>query len=182
MEILQTGFDDLLLIKPKIFEDNRGYFFESYNKRLFEENGLFYDFIQDNQSKSKYGTIRGLHLQLNPFAQAKLVRVLQGTILDVAVDLRKNKQTFGKVFSVELSENNKNQLLIPEGFAHGFSVLSEYAVVSYKVNNMYSRENEFGIMFDDKTLNINWEIKEADKIISEKDSKNELFDADKMYF
>jgi dTDP-4-dehydrorhamnose 3,5-epimerase len=182
MEILQTGFDDLLLIKPKIFEDNRGYFFESYNKRLFEENGLFYDFIQDNQSKSKYGTIRGLHLQLNPFAQAKLVRVLQGTILDVAVDLRKNKQTFGKVFSVELSENNKNQLLIPEGFAHGFSVLSEYAVVSYKVNNMYSRENEFGIIFDDKTLNINWEIKEADKIISEKDSKNELFDADKMYF
>ncbi len=182
MEIVSTGIDDLKIIIPNVFEDSRGYFFESYNKTEFENNGLFYNFIQDNQSKSKYGTIRGLHFQINPFAQAKLIRVLQGTILDVVVDLRSKKSSFGKVFSVELSEKNKKQLLIPEGFAHGFSVLSETSVVSYKINNIYSPDSERAIKFNDKLLNIDWKIEDEKVIVSEKDAKNETFDKRNIYF
>ena len=182
MEIESTGIDDLKIIIPNVFEDSRGYFFESYNKNELENNGLFYNFIQDNQSKSKYGTIRGLHFQINPFAQAKLIRVLQGTILDVVVDLRSEKLSFGKVFSVELSDENKKQLLIPEGFAHGFSVLSETAVVSYKINNLYSPDSERAIKFNDELLNIDWKIEDKKVIVSGKDSKNENFNKRNIYF
>ena len=182
MEIVSTGIDDLKIIIPNVFEDSRGYFFESYNKTEFENNGLFYNFIQDNQSKSKYGTIRGLHFQINPFAQAKLIRVLQGTILDVVVDLRSKELSFGKVFSVELSDENKKQLLIPEGFAHGFSVLSETAVVSYKINNIYSPDSERAIKFNDELLNIDWKIEDEKVIVSEKDAKNENFNKRNIYF
>jgi len=182
MKIESTGIDDLMLIIPDVYEDSRGYFYESYNKKEFEKNGLYYNFVQDNQSKSKYGTIRGLHFQINPFAQAKLVRVLRGKILDVVVDLRSNKTSFGKVLSIELSDENKKQLLVPEGFAHGFSVLSETAVVSYKINNIYSPESERAIKFNDEKLNIDWRIESKNIIVSEKDLKSENFNHGKIYF
>lgn len=169
MEIENTPIEDLLVIIPKVFEDERGYFFESYNEVLFEKNGIDIKFIQDNQSFSKYGVIRGLHLQLPPFAQTKLVRVLQGEILDVAVDIRKNSKTYGQHFSIVLSEENKKQLLIPQGFAHGFSVLSESAVVSYKVDQVYDKNSERGIRFDDPSLNIDWKIDGNASIVSAKD-------------
>ncbi len=182
MEIVKTYIDDLLIIIPKVFEDERGYFYESYNKNKFEEHKLFYNFIQDNQSKSKYGTIRGLHFQSEPYAQAKLVRVLSGKILDVAVDLRNNKKTFGKSFAIELSEKNKKQLLVPRGFAHGFAVLSETAIVSYKIDNIYKPEFERSIVYNDLTLNIDWKIDKKDVIISEKDKSENVFYYQKAYF
>ncbi len=169
MEIEKTTIEDLLILTPKIFEDERGYFFESYNEALFEKNGINIKFIQDNQSFSRYGVIRGLHLQLPPFAQTKLVRVLQGEILDVAVDVRKDSKTYGQHFSIHLSEENKKQLLIPQGFAHGFSVLSPTAVVSYKVDQIYNKDSERGIRFNDSTLNIDWEIDSKKSIVSAKD-------------
>lgn len=169
MKIENTSIEDLLVITPKVFEDERGYFFESYNEALFRENGIDIKFIQDNQSFSKYGVIRGLHLQLPPFAQTKLVRVLQGEILDVAVDIRKNSKTYGQHFSVLLSDENKKQLLIPQGFAHGFSVLSPTAVVSYKVDQLYDKNSERGIRFDDPSLNIDWKIDSKECIVSAKD-------------
>jgi dTDP-4-dehydrorhamnose 3,5-epimerase len=169
MKIENTPIEDLLVITPKVFEDERGYFFESYNEALFRENGIDIKFIQDNQSFSKYGVIRGLHLQLPPFAQTKLVRVLQGEILDVAVDIRKDSKTYGQHFSVLLSDVNKKQLLIPQGFAHGFSVLSATAVVSYKVDQLYDKNSERGIRFDDPSLNIDWKIDSKEWIVSAKD-------------
>lgn len=169
MEIEKTTIEDLLILTPKIFEDERGYFFESYNEALFEKNGINIKFIQDNQSFSRYGVIRGLHLQLPPFAQTKLVRALQGEILDVAVDVRKDSKTYGQHFSIHLSEENKKQLLIPQGFAHGFSVLSPTAVVSYKVDQIYNKDSERGIRFNDSTLNIDWEIDSKKSIVSAKD-------------
>ncbi len=169
MEIIKTDIEGLIIIKPKIFEDNRGYFFESFNKQIFEDNGLNYNFIQDNESKSSYGVIRGLHYQLAPYAQTKLVRVLKGKVLDVAVDLRKGSPTFGKWHAVELSEDNKHQFLIPQGFAHGFSVLSETAVFAYKCDNLYNKDSERGINFNDKSLNIDWGIPAEKTIISAKD-------------
>jgi len=169
MEIIKTDIEGLLIIKPKIFEDNRGYFFESFNKQTFEDNGLNYNFIQDNESKSSYGVIRGLHYQLAPYAQTKLVRVLKGKVLDVAVDLRKGSPTFGKWHAVELSEDNKQQFLIPQGFAHGFSVLSETAIFAYKCDNLYNKDSERGINFNDKSLNIDWEIPSEKAIVSAKD-------------
>lgn len=169
MEIEKTTIEDLLILTPKIFEDERGYFFESYNEALFEKNGINIKFIQDNQSFSKYGVIRGLHLQLPPFAQTKLVRVLQGEILDVAVDIRKDSKTYGQHFSIHLSDSNKKQLLIPQGFAHGFSVLSPTAVVSYKVDQIYNKDSERGIRYDDSTLNIDWKIDSEKSIVSAKD-------------
>ncbi len=175
MEIIKTGIKDLLVIVPKVFEDKRGYFFESYNKRKFKEKGLDYNFIQDNQSKSQYGTIRGLHYQIAPFQQAKLVRVIRGRIIDVAVDLRKESPTFGKSFSIELNEENKKQLLIPEGFAHGFSVLSETAEVSYKINNIYSPKHERSILYNDENLKIDWKIDKKDIIVSKKDANSKRF-------
>jgi dTDP-4-dehydrorhamnose 3,5-epimerase len=169
MTIEMTTIQDLVIITPTAFQDERGYFFEAYNKVKLNENGIMYDFIQDNQSFSKRGVIRGLHLQINPFAQAKLVRVLQGEILDVAVDLRKKSPTYGQHFSVVLSGENKKQLMVPPGFAHGFSVLSETASVMYKVDQLYHKESERGIRYDDATLNIDWQVAPEEVIVSEKD-------------
>ena len=169
MTIEKTSIQDLVIITPIVFEDPRGYFFEAYNQAKFLENGINYQFIQDNQSYSKRGVIRGLHLQINPFAQAKLVRVLEGEILDVAVDLRKNSLTYGQHFSVVLSADNKKQLMVPHGFAHGFSVLSETASVLYKVDQMYHKESERGIRYDDPTLAIDWQLNSNEVIVSEKD-------------
>ena len=169
MTIEKTLIQDLVIINPTVFEDSRGYFFEAYNQAQFLENGIKYQFIQDNQSFSKRGVIRGLHLQINPFAQAKLVRVLEGEILDVAVDLRKNSPTYGQHFSVVLSADNKKQLMVPHGFAHGFSVLSETASVMYKVDQLYHKDSERGIRYDDPTLAIDWQLDSNEIIVSEKD-------------
>jgi dTDP-4-dehydrorhamnose 3,5-epimerase len=169
MYIEQTFIKDLVILTPKIFEDERGYFFEAYNQAKFHENGIMYQFVQDNQSFSVRGVIRGLHLQINPFAQAKLVRVLQGEILDVAVDLRKDSATYGHHVSVVLSSENKKQLMVPHGFAHGFSVLSETASVLYKVDQVYNKESERGIRYDDPTLAIDWQVLPEEIIVSEKD-------------
>ena len=169
MTIEKTFIEDLVILVPRVFEDSRGYFFEAHNQSKFHENGIEYQFIQDNQSFSKRGVIRGLHLQINPFAQAKLVRVLQGEILDVAVDLRKKSVTYGKYFSVVLSAENKKQLMVPHGFAHGFSVLSETASVLYKVDETYDKESERGIRYNDPTLAIDWQIHPDEVIVSEKD-------------
>ena len=169
MNFIKTEIDGVFIIEPKIFEDARGYFFESYNEAEFIKNGISNRFVQDNQSKSSYGVIRGLHCQLGEYSQAKLVRVLQGKVLDVAVDIRKGSPTFGKYMAVELSEENKRQLFIPRHFLHGFSVLSETAVFAYKVDNLYCKESEFGIRYDDPEIGVDWKIP-ADKVItSEKD-------------
>lgn len=169
MEIEKTNLQDLLVIKPKVFQDNRGYFFESYNQRKFLDQGLHYSFVQDNESLSDYGTIRGLHYQLAPFAQAKLVRVIMGRIFDVAVDLRKNSPTFGQWHGTELSAENKSQMLVPKGFAHGFSVLSEKAIVFYKCDSFYHPESERGISYRDPSLSIDWKIDVNQAIVSAKD-------------
>ncbi len=170
MPFIPTDIADLFVFEPKVFDDARGYFFESYNVKAFEAANLSYNFVQDNQSKSTYGVVRGLHYQLAPYAQTKLVRVLQGAILDVAVDLRQGSATFGKYFSIELTEENKKQLLVPKGFAHGFSVLSETAVVLYKVDELYHKESEAGIKFNCSKLNIDWQIPPNKALVSEKDA------------
>ena len=159
----------LIVCEPAVFGDSRGYFFESYNQALFQKNGIDSNFVQDNQSWSSQGVIRGLHYQLNPYAQAKLVRVLEGVILDVAVDIRRGSPTFGKHFSIELSAENKKQLFIPAGFAHGFSVLSETASVLYKCDQFYNKQSEGGIRFDDPELNIDWGVDLKQAVVSEKD-------------
>ncbi|SHG93731.1 dTDP-4-dehydrorhamnose 3,5-epimerase [Flavobacterium defluvii] len=169
MKIIETFLKDLLIIEPTIFKDQRGYFFESYSKIKFKDSGIEIDFVQDNQSFSRYGTLRGLHYQNPPFAQTKLVRVLEGEIIDVVVDLRKKSLTYGKVFTILLSEENKKQLLVPQGFAHGFSVISETASVMYKCDQFYNKESEGGIKFNDPSLHIDWRIDLKDAIISEKD-------------
>lgn len=169
MKIIQTKIPDLLIIEPQVFEDNRGYFVETYNQSKFEANGLNYTFIQDNQSFSQYGTIRGLHFQTGDYAQAKLVRAVQGTVLDVAVDLRENSPTLGQYVAVELSDTNFRQLLVPRGFAHGFAVISETAIFAYKCDNIYHKDSEAGILFSDSTLNIDWQIPAEKQIISAKD-------------
>lgn len=172
MPFIPTTFSGLYIYEPQIFRDHRGYFFESYNERSFKEQGLFLQFIQDNQARSPRGIIRGLHYQLEPHAQTKLIRVLSGTILDTAVDIRKGSPTYGQVFSLELSAENKKQLLIPRGFAHGYSVLSEKAEVFYKCDSFYHRESEGGIAWNDPELNIDWRIPEDKVIVSEKDNKH----------
>ena len=169
MEITETGFKDLLIIKPRVFTDSRGYFYESYNRQGMFAAGITYNFVQDNQSESAFGVIRGLHYQLNPNAQAKLVRVLQGTIFDVAVDLRQSSPTYSKYYGIELSSRNKLQLMIPPGFAHGFSVLSRKAVVLYKTDNFYSKEDERGIIFNDPQLKIDWKVTPSKIIVSDRD-------------
>lgn len=169
MEIRETGIKGLLVVKPKIFEDARGYFFESYNESQLEKAGHFFHFVQDNQSKSAYGVVRGLHYQLEPKAQTKFVRVLEGSILDVAVDLRKDSPTFLQWKGVELSAENKLQMLIPKGFAHGFSVLSENAVVLYKCDEFYAPDCEAGIRYDDPDIGIDWRLDPKDRILSERD-------------
>jgi len=169
MIFTKTKLDGVYIITPKVFKDTRGYFFESYNQKAFENEGLYYNFVQDNQSFSSYGTIRGLHFQKDSSAQAKLVRVIQGEVLDVAVDLRKSSPTFGQHVAVHLSAENQQQLLIPRGFAHGFSVLSETAIFAYKCDNFYNKEKEGGINPLDKKLNINWEIDLSKANILERD-------------
>ena len=175
MNFIKTAIEGVYIIEPRIFTDDRGYFFESYSKAAFEAAGLHYDFVQDNQSKSVYGTVRGLHFQKGEHAQAKLVRVLEGTVLDVAVDLRRTSHTYGQYVAVELSAENNRQLLIPRGFAHGFSVLSETAVFAYKCDNLYCRESEGGIRFDDPSLAIDWRIDPAKALTSDKDKLHPYF-------
>lgn len=169
MPFTNTKILDLKVFEPRVFKDERGYFFESYNENLFLEKNINIKFVQDNQSKSSYGVLRGLHFQVEPYAQTKLVRVLEGKILDVAVDIRENSKTYGKWFSIELSSENFKQLLIPKGFAHGFVVLSETAIVSYKCDNFYTPDCEGGIRYDDPFLNIDWKIDKSQIILSPKD-------------
>ena len=169
MKVIKTEIDGVFIIEPTVFEDERGYFFESYNKAELKKHGIDYDFIQDNQSKSRFGTIRGIHYQKGEFSQAKLVRVLEGKVLDVALDLRRSSPTFGKHIAVELSADNHLELLIPRGFGHGFSVLSETAVFAYKCDNVYNKASEAGISYKDKTLGIDWKITPEQAILSEKD-------------
>jgi dTDP-4-dehydrorhamnose 3,5-epimerase len=175
MEITETGFSGLIVIQPKIFSDSRGYFFESYKLETFLRAGIPFNPVQDNESKSVRGVIRGLHYQLEPFAQAKLIRVVLGKIYDVAIDLRRNSVTFGKWYGIELDSENKTQFFIPKGFAHGFSVLSETAVIQYKCDNLYNPQFERGIRLNDHELNIDWRIGDLIPIISEKDLKHPLF-------
>jgi dTDP-4-dehydrorhamnose 3,5-epimerase len=169
MPFLKTDFPGLMIFEPKVFEDSRGYFFESFNEQTCKANGIDIKFVQDNQAKSSFGVIRGLHYQLAPYSQTKFIRVLTGSIIDAVVDLRKGSPTFGKSFSIELSANNHLQLLVPKGFAHGYSVISETAEVFYKCDAFYHKEAEAGIMFNDPALNIDWKIPADQQIISEKD-------------
>lgn len=169
MQVEKTFLEDLIIIKPIVFEDDRGYFFESYNKNKIDCLGFDIDFVQDNQSFSRRGTLRGLHYQNPPFAQIKLIRVLEGEVLDVVVDIRKDSITYGKSFSIILSAENKKQLLVPQGFAHGFSVISETACVMYKCDQFYNKASEGGIRYDDPSLNIDWGMDLKDAIVSEKD-------------
>ncbi len=167
MQIKATPISDLLIIQPTVFEDNRGYFYESYNKTLFDQHGIDVDFVQDNQSLSQAGVLRGLHFQNPPFAQGKLVRVIKGAILDVAVDLRKNSPTYGKHYDLELNEKNKTMLWIPPGFAHGFLTLENDTIFSYKCSNYYNKASEDTLLWNDKDIGINWDIDEPN--LSEKD-------------
>ena len=170
MRVIQTGIEGVLILEPRVFEDQRGYFFESFNLKEFEAKVGHVDFVQDNESKSSYGVVRGLHFQKGEHAQAKLVRVVKGTVLDVAVDIRPGSPTFGKHVAVELSGDNHRQFFMPRGMAHGFSVLSEEAVFQYKCDNFYCKESEGAIAWDDPTLGINWMIPDSEVILSEKDS------------
>jgi dTDP-4-dehydrorhamnose 3,5-epimerase len=174
MKFIPTKIPDVIIIEPKVFGDDRGYFMESFRQDLFDKEISGIDFIQDNESLSVFGVLRGLHYQLPPFAQSKLVRVVKGKVLDVAVDIRKNSPTFGKHASVELSEHNKRQLFVPRGFAHGFVVLSDSAVFQYKVDNLYSGEHDRGIAFDDPEIGIDWGLPIDKLVLSDKDTQNPL--------
>lgn len=169
MPFTETGIPDLLIYEPRVFDDSRGYFFESYNAGTFEQQGLRFPFVQDNQARSTYGVLRGLHFQQEPYAQTKLIRALEGSILDVVVDIRKGSPTYGEVFTIELSAKNKLQLLVPKGFAHGYSVLSETAEVMYKCDNFYNKSSEGGIVYNDPALNIDWGFDLKDAVVSDKD-------------
>ena len=172
MEIIKTNIEGVVIIEPRIFKDDRGYFFESFSQREFEEKVCKTTFVQDNESKSGYGVLRGLHFQKPPFAQSKLVRVIKGVVLDVAVDIRKGSPTFGQYVSVELTGENHRQFFIPRGFAHGFSVLSEEVIFQYKCDNFYSPQSEGAIAWNDPDLNIDWRIPAEKVVLSEKDSKH----------
>lgn len=172
MEIIKTNIEGVVIIEPRIFKDDRGYFFESFSQREFEEKVCKTTFVQDNESKSSYGVLRGLHFQKPPFAQSKLVRVIKGAVLDVAVDIRKGSPTFGQYVSVELTGDNHRQFFIPRGFAHGFSVLSEEVIFQYKCDNFYSPQSEGAIAWNDPDLNIDWRIPIEEVVLSEKDSKH----------
>ena len=177
MRILKTDIEGVLIIEPRLFEDERGYFFEAFSERKFAElTGIKTRFVQDNESRSAVGVVRGLHFQLPPHAQSKLVRVVRGAILDVAVDIRRGSPTFGRYVAVELSEHNHRQLFIPRGFAHGFSVLEGDAIVEYKCDNYYAPESEGAIRWDDPTLAIDWHIADNEAIVSAKDKLNPLFE------
>lgn len=171
MNIIKTPIKDLFIIEPKLWKDNRGYFYESYSAREFAKAGIDAIFVQDNQSLSQKGTLRGLHAQAAPFAQGKLVRVVQGSVLDIAVDIRKKSNTYGQIFSIVLSEENHQQLWIPPGFLHGFLTLEDHTIFTYKVTNYYDKNSELGVIWNDPTLKINWttEINENEFLLSEKD-------------
>jgi len=172
MKVIETEIEGVVIIEPQVFGDERGYFFESFSLKRFEEEVCKTVFVQDNESKSKYGVLRGLHYQLPPYTQAKLVRVVKGTVLDVAVDIRKGSPTFGKYVTAELSEENKRQFFLPKGFAHGFAVLSEEAIFQYKCDEYYAPGHEGAIRFDDPDLGIDWRLPLEDIILSEKDKKH----------
>lgn len=172
MNIIETNLKGAFILEPKIFEDERGYFFESFSQRLFEEKVCKTIFVQDNESKSSYGVLRGLHFQKPPYAQSKLVRVIKGCVLDVAVDIRKGSPTFGEHITVELSEENKRQFFVPRGFAHGFIVLSDEVIFQYKCDNYYAPQLEGAIAWNDPDLNIDWKVSTEDICLSEKDKKN----------
>lgn len=172
MNVIKTEIEGLYVIEPRVFGDSRGYFFESFSERDFKREVADVDFVQDNESKSSYGVVRGLHFQKPPYAQAKLVRVVKGKVLDVAVDLRKGSPTFGKHVAMELSEENHRQMFIPRGFAHGFSVLSDEVVFQYKCDNYYAPHSEGAVAWDDPDLGIDWKIPAEKAILSEKDRKH----------
>ncbi|MCE1155822.1 MAG: dTDP-4-dehydrorhamnose 3,5-epimerase [Bacteroidales bacterium] len=181
MEIIATPIEGLLIVKPRVFEDARGFFYESYNQQRFRELGVDASFCQDNLSRSSYGVVRGLHYQLMPHSQAKLVSAVVGAVWDVAVDLRTDSPTFGQWYGIELSEQNKLQFLIPKGFAHGFSVISPVAVFSYKCDDFYNPALERGILYNDPALNIDWKIEPGKMLVSAKDQVHPSFaDADKF--
>lgn len=171
MQITKTPIEGLLIIEPKVWKDNRGYFYESYNAKLFAEAGIDVNFVQDNQSFSQKGALRGLHAQAQPFEQGKLVRVLQGAVMDVAVDIRKGSPTYGEHFDIELSEENHKQLWVPAGFLHGFLTLEDQTIFTYKVSNYYDKNSEIGVMWNDPDLNIEWsrDIPESEFLLSDKD-------------
>lgn len=177
MDFFKPEIEGLVVLTPTVFKDNRGYFYESYNQKTWQQAGITAQFVQDNESFSSQNTLRGLHFQKPPFAQAKLVRVLEGAVWDVAVDLRKNSPTFGKWYGVELSADNKKQFFIPRGFAHGFSVLTPTAKFAYKCDNFYNKASEGSILFKDTDLNIDWKIDLSKAVLSEKDLKNLPFAA-----
>ena len=183
MRILKTDIEGVYIIEPHLFEDERGYFFEAFSERKFAElTGIETRFVQDNESRSAKGVVRGLHFQLPPHAQSKLVRVVRGKILDIAVDIRRGSPTFGHYVAVELSEYNHRQLFIPRGFAHGFSILEGDAIVEYKCDNYYAPESEGAIRWDDPTLAIDWHIAHSEVIVSAKDKANSLFEACEALF
>ena len=175
MKFTETKIEDLIILEPRVFGDNRGYFLESYNQDKFEDIVGKVLFVQDNESKSSKGVLRGLHFQKPPYDQAKLVRCIEGKVLDVAVDLRNGSKTYGQYVAIELSSENKKQLFVPRGFAHGFLVLSKSAIFSYKVDNIYAPDYDSGICWNDPLLNISWGVDESDVLVSEKDSKLSFF-------
>ena len=182
MKVIETDIEGVVIIEPKVFGDKRGYFFESFSQKKFEEKVCKTTFVQDNESKSTYGVLRGLHFQKMPYAQSKLVRVVKGRVLDIAVDIRKGSPTFGKHIAAELSEENRLQFFVPRGFAHGFVVLSDQAIFQYKCDNYYAPQSEGGIMWNDPALNIDWQIQLEDIILSGKDKKNPLLsDSDYLF-
>lgn len=174
MKVIKTDIEDVVIIEPDVFGDARGYFFESYSQKKFDEQVRPVKFVQDNESKSKYGVLRGLHFQKGKDAQSKLVRVVKGRVLDVAVDIRKGSPTFGKYVAVELTEDNHRQLFVPRGFAHGFSVLSEEAIFQYKCDNLYAPQSEGAIAWNDPDININWQLPAQDVLLSAKDSAHPM--------
>ena len=182
MEVIKTEIDGVVIIEPRIFKDDRGYFYESFSQREFEEKVCQTTFVQDNQSKSSYGVLRGLHFQKPPYSQSKLVRCIKGAVLDVAVDIRKGSPTFGKYVAVELTEDNHRQFFVPRGFAHGFAVLTPEAIFQYKCDNFYNKESEGSVAWNDPQLAIDWQIPADKVILSEKDklSKN-IADADYLF-
>ena len=182
MEVIKTEIEGVVIIEPRIFHDDRGYFYESFSQREFEEKVCKTVFVQDNQSKSSYGVLRGLHFQKAPYSQSKLVRCIKGAVLDVAVDIRKGSPTFGKYVAVELSEDNHRQFFVPRGFAHGFAVLSDEAVFQYKCDNYYNKESEGSIAWNDESLSIDWKIDMDKVVLSEKDKNSKpLAQADYLF-
>jgi dTDP-4-dehydrorhamnose 3,5-epimerase len=182
MKVIETDIEGVVIIEPKVFGDERGYFFESFSQKEFEEKVCKTTFVQDNESKSTYGVLRGLHFQKMPYTQSKLVRVVKGRVLDIAVDIRKGSPTFGKHIAAELSEENRLQFFVPRGFAHGFVVLSDEAIFQYKCDSYYAPQSEGGIMWNDPALNIDWQIPTEDIILSGKDKKNPLLaDSDYLF-